>query len=235
MKSTHTPYTWALILLLLLPAVVFAEKLYVSETLVVAMRDRASLQGEVVSYLKSGDLLEVIGKDEDGFVLVQATSGEQGWFPEKYTITEKPKALLIAELENEIKNLRGRLEALASTTTAVKDSAQAYKIQIHDKEQEIAQLQKTIMTLKETAANASQKYEDLLEKSQNVEKIFAERDHLVARLKTADQEVAQLRSANAALVQRDRQLWFLAGFGVFLMGWIMGKVFKRSRRGGLSL
>ncbi len=235
MKSPHSPYTLALILLLLFPTVVFAEKLYVSETLIVSMRDRASLQGEVVSYLKSGDLLEVIRKDEEGFVLVQTTSGEQGWVPEKYTITEKPKALLIAELEKEIKSLKARLEALASTTTVVKDSAQAYKIQIHDKEQEIAQLQKTILALKETAANASQKYEDLQEKSQGVEKIFTERDNLVARLKTADQEVVQLRSENAGLVQRDRQLWFLVGFGVFLMGWIMGKAFKRSRRGGLSL
>ncbi|MDA3785844.1 MAG: TIGR04211 family SH3 domain-containing protein [Deltaproteobacteria bacterium] len=235
MKLPHSPYALALILLFLFPAVVFAEKLYVSETLIVSMRDRASLQGEVVSYLKSGDLLEVISRDEDGFVLVQTTSGERGWVPEKYTITEKPKALLIAELEKEIKSLKARLEALASTTTVVKDSAQAYKIQIHDKEQEIAQLQKTIMALKETAANAGQKYEDLREKSQDVEKIFAERDNLVARLKTADQEVDQLRSENAGLVQRDRQLWFLVGFGVFLVGWIMGKVFKRSRRGGLSL
>lgn len=234
MKSPHSPYALAL-LLLLFPALVFAEKIYVSETLIVSMRDRASLQGEVVSYLKSGDLLEVIRKDEDGFVLVQTTSGEQGWVPEKYTITEKPKALLIAELEKEIKTLKARIEALASTTTVVKDSAQAYKIQIHDKEQEIAQLQKTIMTLKETAANAGKKYEDLREKSQDVEKIFAERDNLVARLKTADQEVDQLRSENAGLVQRDRQLWFLVGFGVFLVGWIMGKVFKRSRRSGLSL
>ena len=102
MKSRNWYCALALILVFLSPTLVCAEKLYISDTLIVSLRDSASLRGDVISYLRSGDLLEVLEEDEDGFILVQTSSGEQGWIPKKYTINEKPKDLIIADLEDRV-------------------------------------------------------------------------------------------------------------------------------------
>ncbi len=235
MNSRNWHYTLALILVLLAPSLVFAEKLYISDTLIVSLRDSANLRGDIVSYVRSGDLLEVIKERDDGFILVQTTGGERGWIQKKYTINERPKALIIADLEVRIKTLRGQLESAAASKASLKAAIQTSKTVIGDRGKEVARLQETINELKGAVRTAENSYEDLRQKSQGVEEVFSERDNLLARLKTVDQEVALLRVENAELIKADRILWFLAGFGVFLMGWIMGKAFKRTKRSSLSM
>ncbi len=235
MKSRNWHQALALILFLLSPSLVFAEKVYLSDTLIVSLRDSASLGGEVVSYLKSGDPLEVIKENEDGFILVQTATGEQGWLQKKYTIKTKPKDLIIADLEGRINSLQVQLESAVASSAALKASSRDSKAEVRDKEKEVARLLETIDELKEAVRTAEKKYEDLRQKSQNVVEISSERDNLLARLKTVDQEVALLRVENAELIQTDRILWFLAGFGVFLVGWLMGKISRKSRKRSLSM
>lgn len=235
MKLPKWHYTLALLLVLLSPALVFAEKRYISDTLIVSLRDEASLRGNIISYLRSGDSLEIIEEHEDGFILVQTATGDQGWIQKKYTIDEKPKDLIIADLEKTVTTLKAQIKKAAGKTETLKATSQNITDQLRDKDQEIASLRNTISELTEAVKRAEGKYTDLRQKSQGVEEIFAERDALLARLKTVDQEVAMLRVENAELIQTERLLWFLAGFGVFLVGWIMGKVSRKSRRSGLSL
>ncbi|MBU1640141.1 MAG: TIGR04211 family SH3 domain-containing protein [Proteobacteria bacterium] len=217
------------------PALILAEKRYISDILIVSLRDEASLRGEIIAYLKSGESLEILEENDEGFILVKTAAGKQGWIQKKYTIDEKPKDLIIAELEKKNEIFKAKLESFASNTDSLKTSSQTLKKQLIDKDEEIAKLEGTISSLKDAVKNAQWKYEDLKQKSQGVEEIFSERDNLLNQLKTADQEVALLRVANAELIQTDRLLWFLAGFGVFIVGWIMGKVFKRTRKRSLSL
>lgn len=235
MKSRNWHCALTLILVLLSPTLVYAEKVYVSDTLIVSLRDSASLSGNVISYLKSGDLLEVIEEDENGFVLVQTSSGEQGWIQEKYTINEKPKDLIIADLEVKITSLNNKLASAVASNSSLKTSLQNIKAKVVDKEKEAAQLQETIKDLEAAVKNVEKRYEDLKQKSQGVEEISSERDKLYDQLKAVDNEVALLRVKNAELVQTERILWFLAGFGVFIVGWIMGKVFRRSKRSSLTM
>jgi SH3 domain protein len=232
-RTWHCALT--LFFVFLTPALVFAEKRYISDILIVSLRDEASLRGEIIAYLKSGEPLEIIEENDEGFIRVKTAAGEQGWIQKKYTIDEKPKDLIIAELEKKVEILKAKLEAFASNTDSLKTSSQTLKKQLTDKDEEIAKLEGTTSGLKDAVKNAQWKYEDLKQKSQGVEEIFSERDNLLNQLKTADKEVALLRLANAELIQTDRLLWFLAGFGIFIVGWIMGKVFKRTRKRSLSL
>ena len=134
-----------------------------------------------------------------------------------------------------IVSLKNKLESAAASKASLKASAQSIKTEVRDKEKEVTQLQGTISDLEASVKNAESRYEDLKQKSQGVEEIFSERDKLHDQLKTVDNEVALLRVENAELIQTERILWFLAGFGVFIVGWIMGKVFKRSKRSSLTM
>lgn len=230
---------WCIIPLILLllgqPALVHAEKRYISDTLIVSLRDSASLQGEIIAYLRSGDPLNVLEETEDGFIRVETASGEQGWLQKKYTIDEKPKDLIIAELEEKVNSLASRLQAASAKTESLKAASQGVRSEVKEKEDQIKALQDKVATLRQEVQKADEKYKNLRQQAHNVAEIVRERDALRERLKTTEQEAALLRVENAELVQTDRLLWFLSGFGVFLAGWIMGKVFRRQRRSSLSL
>ncbi|MEN8256536.1 MAG: TIGR04211 family SH3 domain-containing protein [Thermodesulfobacteriota bacterium] len=235
MKSPKWRYVLALLLIFLSPSLVCAEKRYISDTLIVSLRDTPSLRGNIISYLRSGDSFKIIEEKEDGFILVQTPKGDKGWIQKKYTIEEKPKDLIIADLKGKVQTLKKRLDSAASSTGTFKNSAKDLQGQLKDKAREIGQLEKQITGLEQSVKNAESKYEDLKEKAQGVEEIFGERDSLKAQVQDLDQEVEMLKVENTELLQTDRILWFLAGFGVFLVGWIMGKLSRKSRRSGLSL
>ena len=74
------------------------------------------------------------------------------------------------------------------------------------------------------------KYTDLQEKSKGVEEVYGHRDELMARHEEMKQKIDFLEAENEDLIQTGRILWFLAGFGVFLVGWLMGKVGGRKQR-----
>ncbi len=235
MKSRKLRYTLALLLILLTPTLVYAEKRYISDTLIVSLRDIPSLRGEVISYLRSGDLLEVIEENEDGFIRIRSPKGDEGWIQKKYTIDEKPKDLIIAGLESNVLSLKKRLDSSGTSNESLKMSVKDLQGQLKDKYNDINTLKQQIAELEQSVKKAEFKYTDLKEKAKGVEEIYAERDSLKERAQSLDQEVKMLKVENAELLQTDRILWFLAGFGVFLVGWIMGKLTRKSRRSGISL
>lgn len=235
MKLANRCSAFLLVFLLCAPCLVHAEQRYISDTLIVSLRDMGSPNGEIIAYLKSGDLLEVLQENEEGFLFVQTADGRQGWVQKKYTIDEKPKDVIIADLKEKAASLTSQLHSAADKQDGLKASLQSLKDVVRDKEAKILELHSQVAALTSSGQSAEEKYQALRQQSQDVEEIVRERDALQARLGTAEKEVERLRVVNEELLQRDRLFWFLAGFGVFLAGWIMGKIFRRQRRSGLSL
>ena len=99
MKSRKWFYTLALLFIFLGPILVNAEERYISDTLIVSLRDIPSLRGEVISYLRSGDLLEVLEENEDGFIRVTAIKhkGSSGNGSTQIIIEQDDDGLVIAE------------------------------------------------------------------------------------------------------------------------------------------
>jgi SH3 domain protein len=75
----------------------------------------------------------------------------------------------------------------------------------------------------------AEKYNTLLEQAGNVVEIAAERDQLQQINKKMETDVTALREKNDKLAESRMIKWFLAGGGVFLFGWIIGKISRKKR------
>jgi hypothetical protein len=133
---------WLLLLAASLLAVsIHAEQVYVSDKLVVNLTDQASSEGQRVTTVETGDVLEVLER-VDGYIRVRTEKGNEGWLKSGYAITQIPAARRLKELESqgtsggaaenaasiakhkqEISQLQERNKGLESEIAALKSNA----------------------------------------------------------------------------------------------------------------
>ncbi len=88
-----------------------AETLYVSDYLIVNVRDNVEKPYSVVATVQSDDALEVL--EESGrYVKVRTSDGSVGWIAKQYLKQELPKKLIIEQLETEISSLKEQISSL---------------------------------------------------------------------------------------------------------------------------
>ena len=75
----------------------------------------------------------------------------------------------------------------------------------------------------------AEKYETLLSQAENVVEIAAEREQLLQKNNKLEAEVRTLLKNNDKLADSRMIKWFLAGGGVFLFGWVIGKISRKKR------
>jgi len=166
---------------------VSAQTAYVSDTFFVPIRSGAGNQFRIVhSGIRTGTQMTLLEETEE-WSLIRTDGGLEGWIPNQY-ISKEPTARLqlgttqarltqatqkIAELETELKNLRGEHKSLSQSSTE----------QSKERDEYAEELRK-IRALSADAINLNQRYQDLLEKHEFVQTEFdtvrAENDRLKA-------------------------------------------------------
>jgi SH3 domain protein len=212
-----------LLLLAFTAAPALAQTRYVSDELVVLLRQGQSEKYKILKMLKANTPLEVLQEEEE-YLLVRTPDGTEGYVLKQYITTETPKPIIIARLEKEREKLRGQLKQLetrqaelqAELANASKDRS-AGETQVTELRRELTKVQG--------------EYSALQEKSAAVIEISADRDRLEAQNAELTAEVERLRQDNEEMLFTGVIKWFLAGGGVFLVGWIIGKVSRRKKKG----
>lgn len=202
-----------LFLLTLLPAgQALAQTRYVSDELVVLLRQGPSEKFKILKMLKANTPLEVLQEGEE-YLLVRTQDGVEGHVLKQYLTTDTPKPMIIARLEREREKLKEQMTQLQARQSELQaDLANAGELS-----RELEQVQG--------------QYSSLQEKSADVIEISAERDRLQAQNVELTSEVERLRQDNEEMLFTGVIKWFLAGGGVFLGGWIIGKVSRRKKKG----
>ncbi len=218
-----------------LPLQVEAETRYVSDVLVVSLRDAPSRSASIIGHLRSGNVMEVVEENEDGYVLITTDAGDQGWMQARYTTTKLPKTLAIDKLKAQLISLQKQLQIAKDQKEKVVTSEKSLLEELAQLKKSSAELINQIGTMKMAVTEAESSYVDLQEKSKGVAEVYRQRDEFLARHDEMKQKIAFLEAENNDLVQTGRILWFLAGFGVFLVGWMMGKMGRKQRHSPLSL
>jgi SH3 domain protein len=217
------------------PAV--AETRYVSDLLIISIREGQSDEAPILGYLISDTPVEVIEEDENGeFVKVETPEGLVGWVKKRFLNTKLPKSTVIKELEDQVKNLEEKIVLLQQNAAA--GESQNIKAEYENK---INSLQETITNEKRNVLRLQNELKQL--KAQN--KILAEKQP--QQPPDVKKELLELKEKNQELmteIQRAQRAqkhpettfysgnikWFLAGAGVLILGVIVGRSLRRKPR-----
>ncbi|MCP3176065.1 TIGR04211 family SH3 domain-containing protein [Desulfuromonas sp. KJ2020] len=222
----------AFLVLLTLPLAAAAETRYVSDQLVVTLRQQPADQAEVIATMRTDTPLEILA-EEGRYLQVRIPSGEKGYVLSQYVTSELPKPLIIARLQKELAGLQQKLAAAQKAREAAINELQNIQATLAEEsrttEQQVTELQTALDQTRRELQEATERYDTLLANSREVVNITNARNQLEednARLNT---EIETIRQENKKLLTTGMIQWFLAGGGVFLIGWLVGKLSRKRR------
>lgn len=212
-----------LFLALFFAASASADTRYVTDQLIITLRQGMGSQYKILGTLPTGTPLQVLG-EQGKFLEVQTADGTRGYVLKQYVSKDTPKPVIIARQKKELEQLRQQVAQLQKGQSAAAAKANTLQSQSGDLQ---ATLDKAQLQLKTVTAQ----YNDLRQKAHNVVQLAAERDRLSAKNKELSVQVASLDKENQQMLHSGMIRWFLAGAGVFFGGWVLGKISRKKKRG----
>lgn len=211
---------------------------YVSDQLILTFREGPGTQHAVIKTLKSDTPLNILEED-NGFYKVSLNSGEQGWVDKKFIMLEPPKTLIIERLNREKSALKTQIQKLKQTSderrkdnlvreTGTQEVVVDLTRQVADLEQKTSQLTRDLK-------DATTKLNTLKQASRNVTGILNENKQLKTENAALSKDIEDLENETRGMFKTGMIKWFLAGFGILLFGWIIGKTVSPKRQSGGSL
>jgi SH3 domain protein len=212
--------------------IVCAKTQYVSDQLIITLREGEGNEYKIIKMLKTGTPLEII-EESELYLKVRTESGSEGWVLKQYVTEEIPKPEIIAGLEKKIDRLNIEIEQYKKDKESLQDELKTAK---SDHNNKIRDLQQIVSASKGKAEQTSrdlkevtEKYNALLKDSKDVVFLVKERDNIKTSNSELQTKTEQLQKENDELKQLQMIWWFVAGGGVFFVGWIIGKISRQKR------
>jgi SH3 domain protein len=225
-----------ILVLAVLPAfyasVAMAETMYVSDRLIISLREGKGDDSGLIRYLSTGEHLEVLEVAE-GLLRVRTREGEEGWVREKFLTSERPRAEVIEELGSEVERLKARLEKAENERNSIKNEFGSSRKESRKRVRELERAAKEAGERAEAAekelAQLTGIYNTLTEQSADVINLVEENDTLKAQNRRLIEKDIEILEENRGLRRWRMVWWFMAGAAVFFVGWIVGKVSRQKR------
>ncbi len=200
----------------------YAETRYISDQLLVTVRSGKGNQFKILETLPTSTPVTVLEVDKN-YVKVLTAKGAEGYILRHYVTTSLPKKVQIKQLKKEIAGLQQQLETQQQEFQTYLDESASRKTQLDELS---TQLDQTRQSLEKQEVE----YKTLLSNSENVLSLTEESQHLVEENNLLNSELLILREENQNFHRSNMIQWFLAGAGVFLGGWIIGKISRKKQR-----
>lgn len=219
-----------------LAAAAGAETRYVSDVLVINVRQAPEDSSPTIEHLRTGDAMEVL-ETQGAYLKVRTGDGVVGWVAAQYTSEETPKAVVIRRQQEELSRLKVRAlegeEAAQKATKELEASRGEHAAEVRKLEDQLAQARSEAKQASSDLADVTAKYEQLRKQSGSVLDVVAERDRLKSENQTLSERLGKAEAERATLTRTTAIRWFLAGAGVLLVGWLAG-LSSRKKRGRFS-
>jgi len=211
---------------------VFADTRYVSDKLIISVRDGQNQDDNVLGYIRTGTAVDVL-EEKGRYLRIKTEDGLEGWVQTQYIISEKPKGRIIEDLRNEINDLNKKIEFSKNEQGSLSDkllvTKQIYEVRIRELEQELNINQKNTAKAKNELIELNKKYKKLLSNSENADELIRKLEKskkLDSKLKT---EISNLKKDSQNPLKSSIIKPFLAGAGVFFVGFILGGLARRKK------
>lgn len=212
------------------PAVT-ADTQYVSDLLIISVKDGQDPDAPVLEYLRSATPVDVL-EETDELMRIETEDGTQGWVRKKFIVKEKPKAIIIMELEERIALLEDDIKTLREAS-----DSQGLTNTIIENRQQIASLtasleneKKASLDLQANLAQLNATHQALVDKHKNVADNLKELASLKEENKLLKDKIAAMPPPDSTPVMSGNMKWFLIGGGVLLLGFIMGRFVRRGEK-----
>lgn len=189
------------------------ETRYVTDRLVVGVRQSTTEGAPQLTSLVSGQSVEVLA-EEGRYLKVRLADGREGFVLAQYFTATPPRATQVTQLEAERDALKAKLAAA---------QAEAPAAGCADLQLALDQARQEAATLRGQVAAPKQDPEQSL-------RLVRERDQYRNEAARLEAEVAALREEGSARFATGMIPWFLAGAGVLFVGWLVGKASRNKRR-----
>ena len=223
MNMVHKNYTFIIFLLLFLlvtPATkgFTTEKAYdtryVSDFLIINLRDNMESPYSVVGRIKTGEALKVLGEKEN-YYKVETAEKKIGWVSKQFTTTATPKSIIIKELREKVTLLESKDEFGLQKILDQKETA---LVGLKKAEENIVVLNQKITELQELNSSLRtidpKKYNTTLSRFKELQDAYIEQQTLL----TASQKETRTYQFKSKIY------WFLAGAFVLFFGILLGKI-----------
>jgi SH3 domain protein len=211
------------VLIFILASTAMAETLYVSDVLVVTVRDSKSNNYKTLETIQTNTPIEVLDQDSK-FIRGKTPKGTVGFILKQYLTPNTPKTITIQRLEKE----------LAKTQAALKKEQQRYQTDLGETDQlraKVEELTTKLNTSGTELVNVQTAFKELTEDAQNVVELSEKNHQLTSENKQISQELQTLKKENDNFHRTNMIQWFIAGAAVFFGGWLIGKISRQKQRG----
>ncbi len=212
--------------------IVFADTRYVTDELIITMREGKGNEYKIIKTYKAGTPFEII-EDSGNYLKVRTKSGKEGWVLKQYVTRKTPKPVVIANQKKQIDLLNTKIEQYKKDNELLQDELTTAKsesnIKIKDLTQNVSASKGTADQTAKELKKITKKYSALLKNSKDVINIVKERDSLKESNSSFQAMTEQLQQETDKLKQTQMIWWFVAGGGVLFVGWIIGKLSRQKR------
>ncbi len=199
-----------------------AETRYVSDNLIVTVRGGKGNEFKILETIPTATPVKII-EDGKAYIKIITPKGTKGYVQRHYISKSIPKKTQIKQLNSKIASLNKQIETQRKKSLNSQEKIDSDTKQINDYIGQQKQLQAELKTI-------TQKYDELLLKSENVLNINGENQQLIEENNVINSEILILREENHTFHRSNMIRWFLAGGGVFFGGWLIGKISRKKRR-----
>jgi len=209
-----------------------ADTRYVGDQLVITLRLGKSTKHKILKTLETGTPVEVLEEDSTYFK-VRTSDGTEGYVLRQYISSTPPKTQRISNLEIENNTLQEKISELQKTKSTleaqIKETREKYDQETSTLTIKLAESEQSLEKALNNERKITEKYNNLAAQAENVVNIAKERDQLRQENKKLTAGIEVLQEKNDEIADSRMIKWFLAGGGVFLFGWIIGKISRKKR------
>ncbi|MDL2270045.1 TIGR04211 family SH3 domain-containing protein [Desulfosarcina sp. OttesenSCG-928-A07] len=197
-----------LAVLFILPAIVMAQTVYVTEKFEINLRSGPASDRRIIMLISSGTPLRILEKGEE-WSMVRTQSGKEGWVLSRYIGPNRPCSMVLARVQQDY-------DAVVKNHNQLKEEFKALAEQKKTTDTNLSQVrqeQNDIQTAYDTLKRDSADFIKLQKRHTALEKELATEKSLSAKL---DEENKRMKKS--AVIQ-----WVLTGGGIMLAGFLMGR------------
>lgn len=194
--------------------------LYVSDFLVINLRDRIEPPYSVVSKIRTDEPLTVV-EEAGNYYKVQTNENKTGWVSKQFTTPQTPKSIVIQNLTEKISQLEAQDGSGVKDLLQQKDVSEKNLLAAEEKIQELTNQLEQVQISKESIQATSPDQQP--EVSQELEALKQSANKQKELITTLQQENHTLKFQNTIY-------WFLAGGFLLFFGILLGKISSKRQK-----